>query len=178
MKKILLIILIAFSFSGCEKDDICDAATSTTPRLVIEFYDFANPSVLKSVVNLRVTANGLTESLTFNDGFPTTNPERYLFDGSKVFIPLKTTDDVTKYSFVLNSGATIGENTDLFEINYTRQEIYVSRACGFKTVFSLNSTNPIIYSDATTLDGLWIKDLDIVKTNLNNENETHVKIYF
>ena len=178
MKKILIILLLTFFFSGCEKDDICDSLTSTTPRLVIEFYDFANPSVLKSVVNLRVKADGITESLTFNESLPTTNPERYLFDGSKVFIPLKTTAETTKYSLILNSGATIGENTDLFEINYTRQEIYVSRACGFKTIFSLNTTSPIVYSDTTTPDGFWIKDLDIVKTNLNNENETHVKIYF
>ena len=36
MKKILL--LLAFiALSSCEKDDICDATTITTPRLIIEF---------------------------------------------------------------------------------------------------------------------------------------------
>ena len=36
MKKIILLLfVIALSFSGCEKDDICDADTVTTPRLVI-----------------------------------------------------------------------------------------------------------------------------------------------
>ena len=62
MRKLFLIVLaIAFSFTGCEKDDICDANTPTTPRLIVTFYDFANPTVLKKVTDLKVT--GTNESL-------------------------------------------------------------------------------------------------------------------
>jgi hypothetical protein len=37
---------IAFTFSSCEKDDICDA--TYYPRLVIQFYDVNNASVAKN----------------------------------------------------------------------------------------------------------------------------------
>ena len=40
MKKIFaLSLIVLLSLSGCEKDDICDANTPTTPRLVIDFYN-------------------------------------------------------------------------------------------------------------------------------------------
>jgi len=50
MKKYIitsLALLLAVSFWNCEKDDICAETTPTTPKLVIEFYDNANPTVLK-----------------------------------------------------------------------------------------------------------------------------------
>ena len=48
MKKIIsFLLLFAFGLSGCEKDDICDANTPTTPRLIISFYDYNNPTVKK-----------------------------------------------------------------------------------------------------------------------------------
>ena len=56
MKKIqlLFICLFSISFSSCEKDDICEATTPTTPKLVIEFYDVLNRTVKKNVNNLAV----------------------------------------------------------------------------------------------------------------------------
>ncbi|MDD5151653.1 MAG: hypothetical protein PHC28_14440, partial [Flavobacterium sp.] len=66
MKKIIILLLIAtFSFSSCEKDDICDANTSTTPRLVIDFYDITTPSLLKKVTNLKVIGDGAPEGIVF-----------------------------------------------------------------------------------------------------------------
>jgi Family of unknown function (DUF6452) len=178
MKKIFLLLFIGFAFSSCEKDDICDANTPTTPRLIIEFYDDANPTVLKNVVNLRVTEVGMTESVVFNESLADTNPARYLLNASKLSLPLKTGADVVKYTFALNYGAVPGENVDFFEVNYTRENVYVSRACGYKTVFALSDVNPIIYSDNTIPDGSWIKDINIETNAIENENETHVKIYF
>lgn len=38
MKKILYFLLVfTFGLSSCEKDDICDANTPTTPRMLISF---------------------------------------------------------------------------------------------------------------------------------------------
>ena len=86
MKRILLLLLVAISFSGCEKDDIC--AEETTPRLIIEFYDISNPANLRTVLNLKVKAVGQTLDLgTFNGV-------------SKIELPLKITDTFTKYSFI------------------------------------------------------------------------------
>jgi hypothetical protein len=52
-KIILLLFVIVYSFSSCEKDDICDANTVTTSRLVISFYDVTNSAILKNVTNLK-----------------------------------------------------------------------------------------------------------------------------
>jgi Family of unknown function (DUF6452) len=167
MKKIYLIVLIAFTFSSCEKDDICDAATSTTPRLIIEFYDVSNPTTLKTVTNLGIIAPGFTTGIGFTGV-------------SKIQVPLKTTEDVTSFSFIQNGSDTVttNDNIDDIQINYTRNNVFVSRACGYKTVFTLNNTNGIVKSDAATPDGLWIQNITIATSNIANENETHVKIYF
>ena len=158
MKKTLTLLLIAmFSFSGCEKDDICDANTSTTPRLVIQL----NQTELKNVTNLKVIGEGMTEGIVFNG------------NGNTVSIPLKTTENSTTYRFIFDSS-----NEDKITFNYTRENLFVSRACGFKTIFSLDPTNPYSPTDAAISNLLWIKAISVEKSNIVNENETHVKIYF
>jgi len=164
MKKIVLLLLLTITFSSCEKDDIC--TDETTPRLVLEFYDISNPSNLTNVLNLKVTGEGQTELGTYNGV-------------NKVELPLDITNDITKYSLILNSASSTGANEDFLQFNYTRQNVFVSRACGYKTIFELNATpNGVIKTDSTTPDGFWIQDINIVTTNIETENETHIKIYF
>lgn len=167
MKKIplLFIYLLIITFSSCEKDDICDASTSTTPKLIIEFYDILNPIVKKNVTNLAVKEINTSSSLVFNGT-------------SKIKIPLKTNLDLTKYSFILNSTDTAIDNEDFLQFNYTRQNLFVSRACGFKTNFTLNPTTPFIKTETSTTDGYWIQNVEIITSNITTENEIHVKIYF
>lgn len=164
MKKILTLFLIALTFSGCEKDDIC--IDETTPQLVLEFYDISNPSIKKPVVNLSITAEGQSPLGTFNGD-------------TKILLPLNINQDHTKYRLLLNSTSLNGSNEDILEFNYTRQDIFVSRACGFKTIFELNQTPlGLIKSDAITPDGFWIQDINLLTSNISTENETHIKIYF
>ena len=164
MKRILALLLITICLSGCEKDDIC--TDDTTPRLILEFYDISNPSILKPVVNVLVTGEGQTALGTFNGV-------------SKIELPLDITNDTTKYSLILNSTSLSGANEDFLEFNYTRQNVFVSRACGYKTIFELNATpNGVVKTDALTADGFWIQDINIQTTNIETENETHIKIYF
>lgn len=166
MKKIFLIALVlAFSFSGCEKDDICDGTTSTTPRLIIEFYDNADHTVLKNVTNLKVNGAEMTTFLLFNGV-------------NKIQVPLKTTADVTNFSFTINSTSTdpLIVNEDGLQFNYTRQNVFISRACGFKTIFALDATTPYTLTPGT--DAAWIQSLTVETPNIENENETHIKIYF
>ncbi|MFV8373581.1 DUF6452 family protein [Flavobacterium sp. LB2P74] len=171
-KTFLLVLFFAFTFSSCEKDDICDANTPTTPRLVIEFYDFLNPSVLKNVSNLKVVGEGMTEGIVFN-GSQTTS-------GNTISIPLKTVGTSTSYSFTLNSGNTNPAlvNVDNIKFDYTTQELFVSRACGYKTTFVLDPINPYTHTDAAVADTKWIAYISVEKSNLENENETHIKIFF
>ena len=160
------------SFSSCEKDDICEETTATTPKLIIEFYDILNPTVLKNVTNLAVKEDGITNVLSFTDK-------------SKIELPLKTNEDSTKYSFVLNAGNTNTSliYTDVLQFNYSRKTVFVSRACGFKTLFDLNNDvslpNPyIINNTPTASQGIWIKNITVETSNITTENETHIKIYF
>jgi hypothetical protein len=167
MKKIFLLLFV-FSLLGCEKDDICDATTPTTPRLVIEFYDFnASTETLKSVTNLGVIAPSFIEGI----GFTGVN---------KIQVPLKTTEDTTTLRFIQNGSDTnaTNDNEDILQFNYSRNEVYVSRACGFKTLFTLNATSPIVPTEPFSSASSWIKNIVIVKANLENENEVHIKIFF
>jgi len=167
MKKIslLFICLFAISFSSCEKDDICEATTDTTPRLIVEFFDILNPTVKKNITNLAVKEINSSASLVFNGT-------------SKIQIPLKTNQDLTKYSFILNSTDVAIKNEDFLLFNYSRQTVFVSRACGLKTNFTLDSTTPYIRTETSISDGYWIQNVVIATSNITTEKETHVKIYF
>ncbi len=179
MKKIVALLLIVLSTSSsCEKDDICDANTPTTPRLVIEFYNFNNASVLKNVTNLKVIGEGMTEGIVFNPS--STDESQYLVNGSSISIPLKTDLDTTTYSFILNSGNSNPAliDTDKVTFNYARNNVFVSRACGFKTLFVFNPTNAIEHTSVPDTKQKWIQYISVEKSNIANENETHIKIFF
>lgn len=166
MKKIFpVLILLLITLYSCEKDDICDAATATTPKLIIEFYDILNPTVLKNVTNLAVKEVGSNAIL----GFLST---------SKIQLPLKTNENITKYSLILNSTVVSTANEDYLQFNYTRQNIFVSRACGFKTIFTLDPITPYIKTDTSSPNGYWIQNITVETSNITTENETHIKIYF
>ena len=168
MKKLItatIALLITFSLWTCEKDDICEAGTPTTPRMIVEFYDNLNPTAKKSVTNLGIVADGMTAGLLFNGV-------------SKIEVPLKTITDITKYSFIYDSqnvDITL-QNEDKITINYTRNDVFISRACGYKTLFTLlDNPNGIVKTiDANN----WIKEIVIQKYKILNEDEVHVKIFF
>jgi len=167
MKKIAFItlsLLLAVSFWNCEKDDICAEGTPVTPRVIIEFYNAATPTVLKNVTNLGVIEPTLSTGFSFTAI-------------SKIQVPLKTTADITTLRFIQNGSDTdtTNDNIDVITFNYQRVDEYVSRACGFKTLFYLNETNPVVL----TADGNnWIQNIVVTQPNIENENEVHVKIYF
>ncbi|KAF2334903.1 DUF6452 family protein [Flavobacterium daemonense] len=185
MRKIISVLLLfTFGLSSCEKDDICDPNTPTTPRLIIEFFDANNPSVAKAVTNLKVIGDGMTEGIIFNES--ATGEAKYLTNGTKVAIPLRTDADFSTFTFILDSGNenTAAINSDKVRFNYTRQNLYVSRACGFKTIFALDPlsdgippTSPFIKSDSDG-KGFWMTQIYVKKYNIELENETHIQIFF
>ena len=173
MKKIVILVFaIALTLSSCEKDDICDAATPTTPRVVINFYDFINPSVKKSVSNLRVIGEGMTNPLLFT-GSETTS-------SNTISLPLKTIGTTTTFRLTLNFGnsnpALVDE--DIIKFDYATRQLFVSRACGYKTTYDLNRLNPFSHTDPIAENRKWIKLIEVEKNNIDNENEEHIRIYF
>lgn len=177
MKKIISILLLfAFGFSSCEKDDICDGNTPTTPRLVITFYDDIDPTTPASVINLKVEGEGEDTPIVFNSG--AVGDAQYLANTNKISLPLKTNGDTVTYKFTYNASSEnpTARNVDYLTFNYTRENIYVSRACGFKMNFTLDPLAPYVYEDP---DGNnWMLNITVKNRNIVSENETHLDIIF
>lgn len=157
-------------FLGCEKDDVCSGDTATTPKLVINFYEFLNPSVNKQVVKLEI--------------FSPETPDRILvFEHTdQILLPLDTGANNSKYVFKLTyqNINTILTNQDVFEIRYTKEDIYISRACGYMSNFVLDNSAPLHPNPTITdlADDLWIKESIIRQPVITNENEIHLDILF
>lgn len=157
-------MLLAVSFWNCEKDDICAEGTPTTPRVIIEFYDATATTTLKNVTSL-----GVIEP-TFATGFAFTAV-------SKIQVPLRTNATITTLNFIQNGSDTdtSNDNIDAVTFNYETQEVYISRACGYKMIFQLDAIDGVI----TTPDANnWIQNIVVTQPDIENENEVHVKIYF
>ena len=167
MKRILLIpvvLLLAIFSWNCEKDDICSENTPTTPRLIMQFYNIDDPTAVKNVTSLLVTSNDGQDTLA-------------IFNAqSKIELPLKILSDVTQYRFTLNSNSTAIDNTDELTFNYTRDDIFVSRACGYKTIFVLDPATPFVQDNGT--DEQWMHNITVEQPNILNENEVHISVLF
>ena len=88
-------------------------------------------------------------------------------------IPLKNLEQLTIYSLTkdYNESSTSSGNSDQLYINYNYNYSYISRACGFITNYDLE--NLIIEKDTSN----WILNTEIIKTNISNEENIHVKIF-
>lgn len=170
---------IGFLFIGCEKDDICDPTTPTTPRLVIKFFDFNNQSSPKIISDLKIIGDGME----YNNGI-LNNQGGQIWNDSLAYVPLRINQEASKFRFIRNAQDTIVSNdvTDIIEFNYSRRDQYVSRACGFKTVFDLygnpNKDAFVLNEEEGQAAGNWIRFIEVTQPNINDENETHINIYF
>ncbi|MEZ4853872.1 DUF6452 family protein [Flavobacterium sp.] len=156
---IISIFLVVFLWN-CEKDDICADGTVTTPQLVVEFYD---ATVTDSIVT--VSSIGFRE-ITKDSIYRKSSV-------SQLLLPLKTNEDSVTFELTLygdDDTVTTDDFSDTFTLNYNRQDIYISRACGYKTNFTL--------TDAIVNSTNWITNATIEQPNVTNENEVHIKIYF
>jgi hypothetical protein len=92
-------------------------------------------------------------------------------------VPLKTFQDTSILHFIQNGSIDpiTDDNLDEITFNYSRKTVFISRACGYKTLFTLNTTNPIT---VTPDSNNWIQNVIVSQPNIENEDETHIKIYF
>lgn len=175
--KVLVIplLLIAALLISCERDDICPESTPTTPRLIIDFYDVSIQENSKNVFGLLVGGIGNEFVLP---GFNVVTTDNLV-------LPLKTDEDTTQYALIqdysINDNGTPDDpsddiqegNQDIITIKYSREQVYVSRACGFKTIFK-NVTL------TTEDDGdNWIKSKESLTDNqsVEDETETHFNLF-
>lgn len=157
-KSFLYIFILSIIVSSCEKDDIC--LSPATPKLILRFYDNTNPTSKKAVKNLSIWAEGKDTLKSYKS-----------VELDSVVIPLNVNTKQTIYYFKMNS--TTGNKADnkynKFTIDYTTKEVYVSRSCGFKTLFN----NVTFVSDNSWFQSFTPSNL----TTIDNEKNAHVKVY-
>ena len=109
MKKyLILIIIVQLAFLSCEKDDIC--LESTTPNLIIQFYDDENRTELKTLTNMYVWAVDKDTLDIYNN-----------VTLDSIAIPMNLSENVTKYVIETNS------IKDTIEFNYFRNATFLFR---------------------------------------------------
>jgi len=189
MKKCLFLIILLLVIS-CERDDICPESEQTTPRLLIEFFDIADPENLKTVSGFSV----YPEQLFLNTSGVLEPPTEFtastiVFNTTAtnaISLPLLigNEEDVTVTRYVLERNTdlrldddttTSSNNIDIIEITYNTEFVYVSRACGFKSIFNLVGDQ--IALDATTDTDFWVGSLNILQQTIENENTVHLNIF-
>ncbi len=156
-------------FTGCERDDICDTANvPITPRLIITFQDFTDNSLRKNAAGIQVSLASDSERIV-------TGIERF----DSIVIPLNINEDSVRYEFKINASSTDTTiiRTDTLELSYKRTNEFVSKACGFRTVFSElsinNTTDTEMFDESTN----WIQNIFIENSTINDETNAHVRIF-
>lgn len=166
MKKLSILFCLVI-LTGCEPDDICSESTPTTPRFVITFFDIND-------VDNSNTVGGLYAVGLDNLGNEISISGETVQSRAEIKLPLNGTQNQTRFKLYKNydvvDGVTQG-NPDIITVAYTTQSVYVSRACGYKNTYSIQGIS--IEND----NELWMISAEILSNNVNNENETHVKIY-
>jgi hypothetical protein len=159
IKKTILLIWVILSLNGCTKDDLCPEETPTTPLLIFTFKNVLNPLLAKTATNLTIETDEET-------------PVVYVTNIStdSIGVPLRTGVDNIRYSFIRNKGET-NEIIDTYEFNYERTDVYVNRACGFKTTYQGLTARK---EDEGIVN--WILNLNILKTTVEDETEAHITI--
>ncbi len=158
IRKLLLYGLLLGLFLSCEKDDFC-TFNPVTPKLILRFYDDANPQSIKSLQRFSVIAQSKTDSLFVNQSI------------DSIALPLNSAATTTTYILKVNnaSGAMVDNEVTTLTISYTPVDTYVSRSCGFKVDFENLSINS---------SGGWIKNITPVTTaTIEDQSQAHVQIF-
>ena len=150
---------IIFIMISCEKDDICIESEIGTPRIILSFYDKTNKTLKKPVENLLI--KGVEREDTLD-----------IFSGDSIAIPLRNNSNFSKYEFILNSGGE-NSNNDTIQFEYSRYDLYINRAWGFKSNYILNDPPAKLFN----IDSPWIEQILKLKDTILNENNAHLAIY-
>ncbi len=151
MKKYFILILVFFlTILSCEKDDIC--IDTTTANLVIRFYNNDIQTDVKDVLLDSVWAINKNRIEQYKS-----------VSTDSITIPLNLNENSTTYIIENNS------IKDTIKFNYDRKDIFVSRSCGYKTIFEN------LQIDNNSIN--WIKNININNTIIENDTAAHISIF-
>jgi len=148
---IFILLLIITGFTACEKDDVCLAPM--TPKLILRFVDNNSPDDYKEVSHLYVIAMPVEDTIYKN------------VSKDSIAIPLDVNQNTCTYKFVND------QNVDVLNFTYQRESVFVSKACGYKSVFHQLQTDVVPDSDN------WINSINVEKQEVTIDTIAHVKIY-
>ena len=154
-----LILLCFLGLLSCEKDDICLEGTPGTPRMIVLFKDYNDPSKPKVVNDL--TIKGLSREKNYQ-----------IFTGDSIALPLRNNFDITQYKLVLDTD-TEKQTSDSLQINHKQFDIYINRACGYISNYIFR--NPPFY--LLSQGNGWIKSIEIIKDTITDETSSDLAFY-
>lgn len=175
---IVLLFIITSYLLSCEKDDLCAGDTPTTPGLVIDFFQNDNATAKETITKLYYyeTGSEKRDSIT---------------NSSRLILPLKTDAESVKFS--LEYVTTVpGQQLPLvstaeFEVHYSAKQTYLSRACGYKTTYTLipgtievpNPTVRAVSPPPPANPWFTQANIEVITTNIEIEEDDtqHIKIY-
>ena len=155
MKKISVLCIVVFltCVYNCERDDICADTTQTTASLVIETGN-VGPLLVEGMEITNITNN--------------------------IVLPLRTDVDSTQFILSIDTtldenGVVNGGNADTITVRYSREDRFVSRACGFSTIFS----DVTITLGDEPRDDQWIRSILAENDNqiIEDEDQRHFSIF-
>ena len=164
--------MLILLFFACESDDICAELTNSTPRLIITFYDMENVETRKDVENLAIYAIKDGQLIPVNEINGTTT--------DSINIPLRNDQSVSNFKFYKDF--SLVENVpsgtvDHLYIDYDISEIFISKACGFINNYNLLNFLPYDPFENPSPPANWISGYLIQNNLIENENQSHVKIF-
>ncbi|TCK69048.1 hypothetical protein DFQ05_0559 [Winogradskyella wandonensis] len=192
-KQSYLFLLITLIFFSCERDDICAEGTPTTPRLLIEFFDAVDTDVPKTVTRLSVYAddpdivvpddNDISGAILVE---PFGQERVFNRNTNTIGLPFLIESEnqliTQRYFFEkdtnlrLNDDDTTDSNIDIIEVTYETEFIYISRACGFKSIFK-NVVVEIIDDGNNWIQDIQYFDALELPITVENEDAPHVQIF-
>jgi Family of unknown function (DUF6452) len=146
-RSLLYLFFATMVLVGCESDDICEKLT--TPQLIIRFYDNDDPTMLKKVPDLTVSSGDRGNLISDEET-------------DSIAIPLNLTQNLTIFIFSSN------DMKEEIIISYDKNDVFVSRSCGFKTTYE---------NTAITTNNGWILNTEIIKSTVEDEASAHIKIF-
>ena len=152
MRKIWLFFLLLFINSSCEPDDVCSEVNPSTPHLVFRLYDSSQPNEFKAIDTLRIMSLGDQAPLEF-------------INTDSIVFPLQVNANKINADLTISNGIT-----DRIEIDYLMTDVYLNRACGFKSTFKILSVE---FDQPAN----WINSIEILKNEVIIDTLAHVKIY-
>ncbi|MDA9572174.1 DUF6452 family protein [Flavobacteriaceae bacterium] len=153
-----LLVFVCFGiFTRCEKDDICISSVVGNPDIVILMLD-------KEDGTRSIPSGFLIRPIG-------TEKELSQSSGDSLALPLKISESVTQFEFVINQGAE-NENIDTIQINYQRKDKFINGACGYRANFILEESPLFILNSVDN----WIKGAVIIKDTISDEISAHLGI--